>query len=247
MMKDKQIIDRLLARFMAGQTTESEEQMLKDYFCSLDMVPDEWQPYAIMFKGFGKKKSEQKMPTTKPRNKAIVGWIASAAIVAIAAVILAISNDEAPDVQTAKNTTAEHQPPVTDDDANQRLALNDPEETSAKESDKNTEHNIAPAKEAFDNNQSAQDRLMAVESETHSAEELLANEPGAIEADNANELLAETAETERNTPLSEEEYFMQQYYISCNNLRNAMEESATRRAQLRTLFIETKKHATYKL
>ena len=30
MMKDKQIIDRLLARFMAGQTTESEEQMLKE-------------------------------------------------------------------------------------------------------------------------------------------------------------------------------------------------------------------------
>ena len=51
MMTDKQIND-LLDRFMAGETSEQEERLLTDYFCTRTDVPDEWAAYAVMFRGF---------------------------------------------------------------------------------------------------------------------------------------------------------------------------------------------------
>ena len=51
MMTDKQIND-LLDRFMAGETSEQEERLLADYFCTRTDIPEEWAAYAVMFRGF---------------------------------------------------------------------------------------------------------------------------------------------------------------------------------------------------
>ena len=51
MMTDKQIND-LLDRFMAGETSEQEERLLTDYFCTRTDIPEEWAAYAVMFRGF---------------------------------------------------------------------------------------------------------------------------------------------------------------------------------------------------
>ena len=51
MMTDKQIND-LLDRFMAGETSEQEERLLTDYFCTRTDIPDAWAAYAVMFRGF---------------------------------------------------------------------------------------------------------------------------------------------------------------------------------------------------
>jgi len=51
MMTDRHYIQQLLDRFMAGSTTEAEEQMLADYFNTATDVPDEWEAYAILFCG----------------------------------------------------------------------------------------------------------------------------------------------------------------------------------------------------
>ena len=51
MMTDKQIND-LLDRFMAGETSEQEERLLTDYFCTRTDIPEEWAAHAVMFRGF---------------------------------------------------------------------------------------------------------------------------------------------------------------------------------------------------
>ena len=45
---DKQEIARMLDKFMAGETSLNEEQMLAEYFRT-DEVGDEWQEYKEMF------------------------------------------------------------------------------------------------------------------------------------------------------------------------------------------------------
>ena len=51
MMTDKQIND-LLERFMAGETSEQEERLLTDYFCTRTDIPEVWAAYTVMFRGF---------------------------------------------------------------------------------------------------------------------------------------------------------------------------------------------------
>ena len=42
---DKQLIARLLARYMEGQTTIEEEDMLNAYFHASHPIPEEWETY----------------------------------------------------------------------------------------------------------------------------------------------------------------------------------------------------------
>lgn len=51
-MTDRHDIQRMLDRFMAGATTEAEEQLLTDYFCEASDWPPKWEAYAVMFRGF---------------------------------------------------------------------------------------------------------------------------------------------------------------------------------------------------
>lgn len=45
-------IDELLERFMQGETSLDEEQLLADYFRSADNIPPQWEPYRTMFRYF---------------------------------------------------------------------------------------------------------------------------------------------------------------------------------------------------
>ena len=52
MKHTKENIKELLERFLNGQTTETEEQLLADYFRDVDTIPEEWQTYKDIFDSF---------------------------------------------------------------------------------------------------------------------------------------------------------------------------------------------------
>lgn len=78
-MTDKQQIQEWLNRFMAGTATEQEEQQLADSFCSAMDVPEEWLPYAIMFRGF----RQEAIGGSKVKTVTMRRWIAAAAAVVL--------------------------------------------------------------------------------------------------------------------------------------------------------------------
>lgn len=52
MKYEKEYIEGLLEKFLEGQTTEEEEQMLQDYFCTTEDIPASWQMYKDLFLSF---------------------------------------------------------------------------------------------------------------------------------------------------------------------------------------------------
>ena len=73
MMTDKQIND-LLDHFMAGETSEQEERLLTDYFCTRTDIPEAWAAYAVMFRGF-----RQSVTREVPLGRSLYRWWLSAA------------------------------------------------------------------------------------------------------------------------------------------------------------------------
>ena len=78
-MTEKKQIQEWLNCFMAGTATEMEEQQLADYFCSATDVPEEWLPYAIMFRGF----RQQTLGKGVAKTVTMRRWIAAAAAVVL--------------------------------------------------------------------------------------------------------------------------------------------------------------------
>ena len=78
MMTDKQIND-LLDRFMAGETSEQEERLLTDYFCTRTDIPEAWAAYAVMFRGF-RQPAAHEVPI---RNYQHRWWMAAAAAILV--------------------------------------------------------------------------------------------------------------------------------------------------------------------
>ena len=78
MMTDKQIND-LLDRFMAGETSEQEERLLTDYFCTRTDIPEEWATYAVMFRGF-RQSVTREVPINHSRRR---WWMAAAAAILV--------------------------------------------------------------------------------------------------------------------------------------------------------------------
>lgn len=78
MMTDKQIND-LLDRFMAGETSEQEERLLTDYFCTRTDIPEEWAAYAVMFRGF-RQSVTREVPINHSRRR---WWMAAAAAILV--------------------------------------------------------------------------------------------------------------------------------------------------------------------
>ena len=78
MMTDKQIND-LLDRFMAGETSEQEERLLTDYFCTRTDIPEEWAAYAVMFRGF-RQSAAHKVPIIHSQRR---WWMAAAAAILV--------------------------------------------------------------------------------------------------------------------------------------------------------------------
>ena len=76
MMTDKQIND-LLDRFMAGETSEQEERLLTDYFCTRTDIPEEWAAYAVMFRGF-RQPAAHEVPIRLYQHR---WWMAAAAAI----------------------------------------------------------------------------------------------------------------------------------------------------------------------
>lgn len=80
MNMEKQYIQQLLDRYMAAETTQEEEALLADYFCTHHDVPAEWRTFSILFRGFRQGKA-QEAPRRKPT---LLRWSAAAAVVVVA-------------------------------------------------------------------------------------------------------------------------------------------------------------------
>ena len=78
MMTDKQIND-LLDRFMAGETSEQEERLLTDYFCTRTDIPEAWAAYAVMFRGF-RQSAAREVPIRHYHHR---WWMAAAAAILV--------------------------------------------------------------------------------------------------------------------------------------------------------------------
>ena len=78
MMTDKQIND-LLDRFMAGETSEQEERLLTDYFCTRTDIPDAWAAYAVMFRGF-RQSAAHEVPIRHYHHR---WWLSAAAAILV--------------------------------------------------------------------------------------------------------------------------------------------------------------------
>lgn len=78
MMTDKQIND-LLDRFMAGETSEQEERLLTDYFCTRTDIPEAWAAYAVMFRGF-RQPTAREVPIRHYHHR---WWLSAAAAILV--------------------------------------------------------------------------------------------------------------------------------------------------------------------
>lgn len=78
MMTDKQIND-LLDRFMAGETSEQEERLLTDYFCTRTDIPEAWAAYAVMFRGF-RQSAAREVPIRHYHHR---WWLSAAAAILV--------------------------------------------------------------------------------------------------------------------------------------------------------------------
>lgn len=98
MIQTKENIGKLLERFVQGLTTESEEQLLSDYFCTAEAIPEEWMVYKELFDSFSidvydfSEDEKDAMLARVPRKKAKSArlWIWAVAACAVAVMVIAI-------------------------------------------------------------------------------------------------------------------------------------------------------------
>lgn len=98
MIQTKENIGKLLERFVQGLTTESEEQLLSDYFSTTEAIPEEWMVYKELFDSFStdvydfSEDEKDAMLARVPRKKAKSArlWIWAAAACAVAVMVIAI-------------------------------------------------------------------------------------------------------------------------------------------------------------
>ena len=84
MNMEKEYIQKLLDSYMAAETTQDEEALLADYFCTHMDIPAEWRNFSILFRGLrqGKPKSVAHKPKLVPLHKnMMLRWSAAAAVV----------------------------------------------------------------------------------------------------------------------------------------------------------------------
>lgn len=98
MIRTKENIGKLLERFVQGLTTESEEQLLSDYFSTAEAIPEEWMVYKELFDSFStdvydfSEDEKDAMLARVPRKKAKSAtlWIWAVAACFVAVMVIAI-------------------------------------------------------------------------------------------------------------------------------------------------------------
>lgn len=119
-MKHKEeYIEELLEKFQEGQTSETEEQVLSDFFCSAPDVPQEWQFWQELFQSFQTDAydfSTQEIetmltPAPEKKNRIIPlwTWASSVSVVAaavVACIVLVKTDDPKVDLNEIEELTA---------------------------------------------------------------------------------------------------------------------------------------------
>ena len=120
-MMEKEHIQKLLERYMAAETTEEEEQLLSDYFCTHQDIPAEWRNYSVLFRGI--RQYEPKSDASS--MKTILKWSAAAAVIIF---VFGIGTMLMHQEETSKPTDAVAQivinePAINDTDSKQEIVM----------------------------------------------------------------------------------------------------------------------------
>ena len=76
---EKGYIQKLLDSYLAAETTQEEEDLLADYFCTHREVPAEWRSFSVLFRGL-----QQGKPKARALHKSyVLKWSTAAAVIAI--------------------------------------------------------------------------------------------------------------------------------------------------------------------
>ena len=98
MIQTNENIGKLLERFVQGLTTESEEQLLSDYFSTAEAIPEEWMVYKELFDSFSTdvydfsedEKDAMLARVPRKKGKSVTLWIWAVAACAVAVMVIAI-------------------------------------------------------------------------------------------------------------------------------------------------------------
>ena len=107
-------IKKLLLRFTEGQTTEAEEEVLKDYFTHSKHIPEEWEAYKELFSSFDtdaydftQEEVDAMFMTEPAKKRAIWPWLSIAGIAACLLLVFALYPRKSSDTLVADNNKIE--------------------------------------------------------------------------------------------------------------------------------------------
>lgn len=107
-------IKKLLLRFTEGQTTEAEEEVLKDYFTHSEHIPEEWEAYKDLFSSFDtdaydftQEEVDAMFMTEPAKKRAIWPWLSIAGIAVCLLLIFTLYPRKSADTIVADNNKVE--------------------------------------------------------------------------------------------------------------------------------------------
>lgn len=155
-MTDKEYIQKLLDSFMAAETTEEEEKILSDYFCTHKDIPAKWLNFSIMFRGLKQVGSKKK----SFHKRTILKWAAAVAVVTLilGTGLLFMNREEIkespikadvtiPD-KTAPQAVEQEEPPIIEYPAQtKKVSLTDTRKHRSEKTSKSTAHKAVEKKQ----------------------------------------------------------------------------------------------------
>lgn len=107
-------IKELLLRFTEGQTTEAEEEVLKDYFSHSKHIPEEWEAYKDLFSSFDteaydftQEEVDAMFVAENAKKHAIWPWLSIAGIAACLLLVFMLYPRKSADTLVADNNKVE--------------------------------------------------------------------------------------------------------------------------------------------